>query len=178
MPILASGLRSCREIALDTPLKSAAADGASAGFLSELADSVGACATRAGARSRSRQRRMRLPSSGHAAVRAFPDLDGGRYNSRFAGGVCGAVRAGSLGDADAAGCFLTPTCVADSPSRLAVSVIKSSDGRSIRAPDSFRDSEGARVPRWVAQVDDGPRRRRSLGPRTPRAPEAHSASGS
>lgn len=85
MPILASGLRSCREIALDTPSKSAAADGASAGFLSELADSVGACATRAGARSRSRQRRMRLPSSGHAAVRAFPDLDGGRYNSRFAG---------------------------------------------------------------------------------------------
>jgi hypothetical protein len=43
-----------------------------------------------------------------AVVKAFPDLDGGRYNSRFAGGgVCDAVRAGSLGDADAAGCFLT-----------------------------------------------------------------------
>ena len=54
-------------------------------------DSPGAWATRAGARSRYRQR-PRLPSSGHARWwRRFQDLDGVRYNSRFAGAACVAL---------------------------------------------------------------------------------------
>jgi hypothetical protein len=62
-----------------------------------------------------------------AVVEAFPGLHGVHYKSRFAGGdVCGAVRADALGDADAAGCFLTvdpprsgwPTRRRGSPYRL------------------------------------------------------------
>jgi len=54
-------------------------------------DSPGASVTRAGARSRYRQRRIRLRSGGRAVVEAFPELDGVRYNSRFAGQACVAL---------------------------------------------------------------------------------------